>query len=84
MCFVFFFFSGLNSFSMCSMEKREKHVGGCEQEKERNEVAFVSLDISCFEKKNVIFCIKCLGFNVKDFLSYKCFLSGRSGEITGN
>ena len=53
---------------MCSMEKRQKHVGGCEQEKERNgEVAFVSLDISCFKKKNVIFCINVLVSMLKIF-----------------
>ena len=60
-------------------------MGGCEQEKERNgKIAFVSLDISCFKKRKCYILYKCFGFNVKDFLSYNCCLSGRSGEITGN
>ena len=60
-------------------------MGGCEWEKERNgKVAFVSLDISCFKKKKVIFCINVLVSMLKIFLSYNYCLSGRSGEITGN
>ena len=43
-------------------------MGGCEWEKERNgKVAFASLDISCFKKKKVIFCINVLVSMLKIF-----------------